>query len=83
MAAQGNALGFGVRRSALKGRREFFRPFRAENLRGRDPGALPRADTLRAVGALSTWNLDPDWNSDPDWTQVGLREEIRDDTMTA
>jgi hypothetical protein len=83
MAAQGNALGLGVRQSALKRALEFLRPFRAENLRGRVPGALPRADTLRAVGALSTLNLDPDWNSDPDWAQVGLSEEIRDDRMTA
>ena len=56
MLAQGNALGFGIHqlRRALKGRRVPLRPFRAEDdVTGTLPGALPRANYLRAVGATS------------------------------
>ncbi len=36
---------------------EYLRPFRAVHSLGHHPGALPRAGTLRAVGASSCWIL--------------------------
>jgi hypothetical protein len=42
MLAQGNALGFGIDRRALKGRRNPLRPFRAEDVLGIRPrGVAP------------------------------------------
>jgi len=54
MLAQGNALGFGIDRCALKGRRN-PPPFQGgRRYLGTLPGALPRASILCALGA-STW----------------------------
>jgi hypothetical protein len=54
MLAQGNALGYGIDGvlRALKGRVILALPFQGERCYWASiPGALPRADMLRAVGA--------------------------------
>jgi len=81
MPAQGNALGFGIRRlrCVLKGRR-ILRPFRADHDAWPRSRGVARADILRAVAAKTWTGSEPTVEESSSRMTVAMRSELERST---